>query len=173
MPMDIRKIKKLIELLESSAVAEIEIKEGEDSVRISRHPQNGASVMMPWQPPLWAAPAAYGFPPTAPVMPVPAPPTATPATRKALTILVVDDDLLVLVSTCAMIEQLGHKVVEAASGREALAYVANGGPLDMVVTDHAMPQMSGMQLAEAIRALKPEMPVLLVSGYAELPPGTL
>ncbi|MBX7199904.1 MAG: PAS domain S-box protein [Rhodospirillaceae bacterium] len=101
-----------------------------------------------------------------------APPTATPATRKALTILVVDDDLLVLVSTCAMIEQLGHKVVEAASGREALAYVANGGPLDMVVTDHAMPQMSGMQLAEAIRALKPEMPVLLVSGYAELPPGT-
>ncbi len=78
MPMDIRKIKKLIELLESSAVAEIEIKEGEDSVRISRHPQNGASVMMPSQPPLWAAPAAYGFPPTAPVMPVPAPPTATP-----------------------------------------------------------------------------------------------
>ncbi|MDS4027552.1 MAG: acetyl-CoA carboxylase biotin carboxyl carrier protein [Candidatus Contendobacter sp.] len=76
--MDIRKIKKLIELLESSAVAEIEIKEGEDSVRISRHPQNGASVMMPSQPPLWAAPAAYGFPPTAPVMPVPAPPTATP-----------------------------------------------------------------------------------------------
>ncbi len=78
MPMDIRKIKKLIELLESSAVAEIEIKEGEDSVRISRHPQNGASVMMPSQPPLWAAPAAYGFPPTSPVMPVPAPPTATP-----------------------------------------------------------------------------------------------
>ena len=77
MPMDIRKIKKLIELLESSAVAEIEIKEGEDSVRISRHPQGGASVMMPSQP-LWAAPAAYGFAPAAPVMPVPASP-APPA----------------------------------------------------------------------------------------------
>ena len=77
MPMDIRKIKKLIELLESSAVAEIEIKEGEDSVRISRHPQNGAAVMMPSQP-LWAAPAAYGFAPAAPVMPVPASP-APPA----------------------------------------------------------------------------------------------
>ncbi|HOW61816.1 MAG TPA: acetyl-CoA carboxylase biotin carboxyl carrier protein [Candidatus Contendobacter sp.] len=75
--MDIRKIKKLIELLESSAVAEIEIKEGEDSVRISRHPQGGASVMMPSQP-LWAAPAAYGFAPAAPVMPVPASP-APPA----------------------------------------------------------------------------------------------
>lgn len=70
MPMDIRKIKKLIELLENSAVAEIEIKEGEDSVRISRHPQGGPSVMMPPQP-LWAAPAAYGFPPAAPAMPVP------------------------------------------------------------------------------------------------------
>ena len=77
MPMDIRKIKKLIELLESSAVAEIEIKEGEDSVRISRHPQGGASVMMPSQP-LGAAPAAYGFAPAAPVMPVPASP-APPA----------------------------------------------------------------------------------------------
>jgi acetyl-CoA carboxylase biotin carboxyl carrier protein len=73
MPMDIRKIKKLIELLESSAVAEIEIKEGEDSVRISRHPQGGAAVMMPAQP-LWATPAAYGFAPAAPVMPVPTSP---------------------------------------------------------------------------------------------------
>ncbi|MDG4552349.1 MAG: acetyl-CoA carboxylase biotin carboxyl carrier protein [Candidatus Contendobacter sp.] len=71
--MDIRKIKKLIELLESSAVAEIEIKEGDDSVRISRHPQSGAPVMMPPQP-LWAAPAAYGFAPPAPPPPVPAAP---------------------------------------------------------------------------------------------------
>lgn len=77
MPIDIRKIKKLIELLESSAVAEIEIKEGEDSVRISRHPQSGASVMMPAQP-LWAAPAAYGFAPPSPAPPAP-PPSAPPA----------------------------------------------------------------------------------------------
>lgn len=75
MPMDIRKIKKLIELLESSGVAEIEIREGEDSVRISRHPQGGASVMMPAQP-LWATPH-YGPPP---VMPAHAP---TPAASNA------------------------------------------------------------------------------------------
>ena len=75
MPMDIRKIKKLIELLESSAVAEIEIKEGEDSVRISRQPQGGASAVMPSQP-VWATPAAYGFAPAAPVMPVPPSPAA-------------------------------------------------------------------------------------------------
>ncbi len=78
MPMDIRKIKKLIELLESSAVAEIEIKEGEDSVRISRHPQGSVSAVMPSQP-LWAAPAPYGFPPVAPVIPVPTSPAAPAA----------------------------------------------------------------------------------------------
>ena len=71
--MDIRKIKKLIELLESSGVSEIEIKEGEDSVRISRHPHGGAPVVMSPQP-MWTTPA-YGPPP---VMPAPAP-AAPPA----------------------------------------------------------------------------------------------
>ena len=69
MPMDIRKIKKLIELLETSGIAEIEIKEGEDSVRISRHPHGGA------MPPPWAMPAYYGPPPIAPG-PAPIAPTA-------------------------------------------------------------------------------------------------
>jgi acetyl-CoA carboxylase biotin carboxyl carrier protein len=73
MPTDIRKIKKLIELLETSGIAEIEIKEGEDSVRISRHPQGGTPMAM--SPPFWAAPG-YGSPPPAPppvVAPGPAP----------------------------------------------------------------------------------------------------
>ncbi|MFO1371870.1 MAG: acetyl-CoA carboxylase biotin carboxyl carrier protein [Candidatus Competibacteraceae bacterium] len=63
--MDIRKIKKLIELLENSGIAEIEIKEGEESVRISRHPHGGAPLVIS-PTPLWAAPA-YGSPPTAPL----------------------------------------------------------------------------------------------------------
>ena len=54
MPMDIRKIKKLIELLETSGIAEIEIKEGEDSVRISRHPHTVPTAVPPQ--PLWATP---------------------------------------------------------------------------------------------------------------------
>lgn len=78
MPMDIRKIKKLIELLETSGIAEIEIKEAEDSVRISRYPQSGPTALPP--PPLWAAPA-YGHPP---VMPASAPaPIATLAAATA------------------------------------------------------------------------------------------
>jgi acetyl-CoA carboxylase biotin carboxyl carrier protein len=73
MPTDIRKIKKLIELLETSGIAEIEIKEGEDSVRISRHPHGAAPLTMP---PIWAAPG-YG-PPHGRTDPA-APPAAPPA----------------------------------------------------------------------------------------------
>ncbi len=71
MPTDIRKIKKLIELLETSGIAEIEIKEGEDSVRISRHPQGGAPMAM--SPQFWAGPG-YNAPPPGPPQTV-----ATPA----------------------------------------------------------------------------------------------
>ncbi len=59
MPMDIRKIKKLIELLVASDIAELEIKEGEDSVRISRHPHHGGAPAVMTPQPLWAAPS-YG-----------------------------------------------------------------------------------------------------------------
>jgi acetyl-CoA carboxylase biotin carboxyl carrier protein len=73
MPTDIRKIKKLIELLETSGVAEIEIKEGEDSVRISRHP-HGAGGHGP-MPPIWAAPATAYRPDRCPPRRPAAPPT--------------------------------------------------------------------------------------------------
>jgi acetyl-CoA carboxylase biotin carboxyl carrier protein len=59
--MDIRKVKKLIELLEESGISEIEIKEGEESVRISRHPPGGVHTIaapMAYAPPPMAAPAA-------------------------------------------------------------------------------------------------------------------
>ena len=84
MPMDIRKIKKLIELLESSGIAEIEIKEGEDAVRISRHPHGGVPAAA--LPPLWAAPA-YAPPPAMPAhspapAAQPAPPEVEPETGK-------------------------------------------------------------------------------------------
>lgn len=74
--MDIRKIKKLIELLETSGIAEIEIKEGEDSVRISRQPAGGGSMNVPA--PLWVGVPAYGPPLTAPGSTTPVSPQATP-----------------------------------------------------------------------------------------------
>ncbi len=75
MPTDIRKIKKLIELLEASSIAEIEIKEGEDSVRISRHPHGGAPLVMT---PIWTAPG-YGPPAGSMSAAPPAPPAPVEA----------------------------------------------------------------------------------------------
>jgi PAS domain S-box-containing protein len=88
-----------------------------------------------------------------------------------LVVLAVDDDGLVLMNTTAMLEDLGHEVLEAFSAEEALAIMRAGGHVDLVITDHAMPRMTGSQLAEVIRAEWPSVPILLATGYAELPPG--
>jgi CheY-like chemotaxis protein len=98
----------------------------------------------------------------------PALPTETTDERPLL-IIVVDDDQLVLVNTTAMLEDFGHKVIEASSGAQALETIRANPKVDLVITDQAMPQMSGMQLIAAMQVEWPQIPVLLVSGYAELP----
>jgi CheY-like chemotaxis protein len=93
-------------------------------------------------------------------------------TRRALSVLVVDDDTLVLENTAAMLDDLGHSVIEARSGSEALDIVRRAKSLDLVVTDHAMPGMNGMELARHIAEQRPDLPVLLASGYAEIGSGS-
>ncbi|HUQ35409.1 MAG TPA: PAS domain S-box protein [Aestuariivirga sp.] len=88
-----------------------------------------------------------------------------------LVVLAVDDDVLVRMGTAAMLEDLGHTVKEANSGEEALKILAQGIKIDLVVTDQAMPRMTGVQLAEAILAGRPGLPIILATGYAELPEG--
>jgi CheY-like chemotaxis protein len=94
-----------------------------------------------------------------------------PADGRPLVIVAVDDDPLVLMNTTAMLEDLGHTVIDAISGYEALQKLDEAGPVDLVITDHAMPSMTGSQLAQQIRARWPALPVVLATGYAELPPG--
>ena len=89
---------------------------------------------------------------------------------RPLIIVVVDDDKLVLVNTAAMLEDFGHTVIEASSGARALEIIRANPRVDLVITDQAMPQMSGLQLIAAIRVEWPNIPVLLVSGYAEISP---
>jgi PAS domain S-box-containing protein len=84
-------------------------------------------------------------------------------------VLVVDDDPLVLANTATQLEDLGHRVVQAGSAREALARIGEGLEPDIVVTDQLMPLMTGMQLVDELRALRPGLPVLLVSGFSDLP----
>ena len=88
---------------------------------------------------------------------------------RRLTILVVDDDPLVLMGTVDMLEDLGHDVMQANSGREALELL-HGRSVDLVVSDQSMPQMTGAQLATKIRESHPNLPIVLATGYADLPP---
>ncbi|EJT06126.1 PAS domain-containing sensor histidine kinase [Rhizobium sp. CCGE 510] len=90
---------------------------------------------------------------------------------RQLRIVAVDDDGLVLMNTTLMLEDLGHTVFEAMAGPEALE-IMRTQPVDLVICDHAMPRMTGAELAEAIREEWPEMPIILATGYAELPEGT-
>jgi CheY-like chemotaxis protein len=81
--------------------------------------------------------------------------------------LLVDDEELVRMSTADMLMDLGFEVLEARSAEEALRLVAEGAKLDVLVTDHLMPGMNGAELARRLRSSRPELPVLIVSGYAE------
>jgi PAS domain S-box-containing protein len=98
-------------------------------------------------------------------------PAATEGNSRRLAILAVDDDPLVLENTVAMLEELGHRVIAARSGVEALQTIASERSLDLVVTDQAMPGMTGLQLAQRLAAERPALPVLLATGHAEIAPG--
>jgi PAS domain S-box-containing protein len=114
-----------------------------------------------WLPALGGAPERKRAPEE---MPQPA-----SAARK-LTVLAVDDDRLVLFNTTAMMEDMGHTVVEASSGEEALTALRQQR-FDLVITDQAMPRMTGMQLIDTIAREWPGLPVILATGYAEIPGG--
>jgi PAS domain S-box-containing protein len=108
-------------------------------------------------------------------MAVDAAPALAPAAEldtgpRPLTVLAVDDDALVLMNTAALLEDLGHKVIEASSGREALSVLENT-EIDLLITDHAMPQMTGAQLIAVVGERWPALPVILATGYADLPAG--
>ncbi|MGK6354061.1 PAS domain S-box protein [Sphingomonas sp. DT-207] len=87
----------------------------------------------------------------------------------SLAVLAVDDDPLVLTNTTAMLEDAGHHVLQASSATQALLLL-EANHVDALVTDFAMPDMNGLQLIDSAQARSPDLSVLLVSGYAELPP---
>jgi signal transduction histidine kinase/CheY-like chemotaxis protein len=99
-----------------------------------------------------------------------APGTGRCAPEAAVSILTVDDDDLVRMTTVDMLEALGYHVIAARSGYEALQ-VLEAVCVDLVITDHAMPQMTGTQLAERIRERWPDLPMIMATGYADLPAG--
>jgi CheY-like chemotaxis protein len=88
-----------------------------------------------------------------------------------LKVLAVDDDSLILMNTAALLEDLGHVVLEATSGAEALELIRDHGDINLLITDQAMPNMTGTQLVQQVAGLRPDLPIILATGYGEVPPG--
>lgn len=82
-------------------------------------------------------------------------------------VLLVDDEELVRATTSYMLADLGYHVIEAASGEEALSLIEAGQTLDVLVTDHLMPGITGTELARLVKSMRPGIGILLISGYAE------
>ena len=96
---------------------------------------------------------------------------AVHAARPA-TILVVDDEELVRVGTAEMLSDLGYCVIQAGSGGEALAILRSGTvEIDLLISDYLMPEMNGADVVCEVRRMKPDLPVLLVTGYANVTQG--
>jgi CheY-like chemotaxis protein len=83
-----------------------------------------------------------------------------------VTVLVVDDDALVLMNTAYLLEDLGHEVIEAFSGEDALAKFRERSDIDLLITDQAMPGMTGVQLIAAVDEIR-QVPKIVASGYGE------
>jgi signal transduction histidine kinase len=92
-------------------------------------------------------------------------PLAGPAPR----VLLVDDDSAVREVTASLLADLGCRVVEAGSGGAALDLLdRDAGPLDVMLVDFAMPGMNGAEVARAVAARRPGLPILFMTGYADL-----
>ena len=92
-----------------------------------------------------------------------------PADHPVSGILLVDDDPDVRAVAAAMLREAGHTVVEAGSGGAALERLGeNAPPIDLLIADLAMPGMNGFELARAARQERPDLPVLFVTGFADM-----
>jgi DNA-binding NtrC family response regulator len=83
-------------------------------------------------------------------------------------VLVVDDEIIILWGTASLLESLGYKVIRANSGSAALEALEERQEIAALLTDFQMPRMSGIELAEAARHLRPDLPVVIATGHATL-----
>jgi signal transduction histidine kinase len=116
---------------------------------------------------LWLPQSPHEFVQDVPVVEL----AQAPASK--IRILLVDDDVLVSTGTAAILEDLGHEVVEVHSGIAALSLIGEDPHFDLVITDQAMPGMTGLELAAELRTSFPQLPVVLASGYADLANGSV
>lgn len=89
-----------------------------------------------------------------------------------ITILCVDDEDIPRLLRTLILQKQGYQVVTAGSGREGLARLGEGG-VHLVLTDQMMPGMTGTEFTKSIKANRPEMPVIIISGVNEIPPDAI
>ena len=95
-------------------------------------------------------------------------PRRPPQTGRGETVLVVDDEMTVRMLVTDIMNDLGYNTIEAADGRSGLEVLRSDHHIDLLVTDVGLPGgMNGWQVAEAGRALRPDLKVLFITGYAE------
>jgi len=128
--------------------------------------QLGAGTTVELWLPVSAVDEVAAAPPVRPARPA-RPPSI--ADLRSCRVLVVDDDPIVAIGTVAMLEDLGHVATEVPSGEAAWQLLCSEAVIDLVITDHAMPGMTGTELAARIQRNWPELPIVIASGYAELP----
>jgi PAS domain S-box-containing protein len=126
------------------------------SIRVTSAPGRGTSIRLRFQ----AAPH-----PAAPA-PVERPSISRPPRR----LLVIDDETAVRETLVDLLRTAGHQVVDAAGGAAGVASL-DGRPFDLVLTDLGMPEVTGWDVARAVKASRPEIPVVLMTGWGELVAG--
>jgi signal transduction histidine kinase/ActR/RegA family two-component response regulator len=87
--------------------------------------------------------------------------------RRQATVLVVDDQADVREVAMVQLETLGYRAIEAASAANAIDILSEARDVDLVLADYAMPGMSGAELADAVRRLRPSLPVVIATGYVD------
>jgi PAS domain S-box-containing protein len=100
----------------------------------------------------------------------PAERAAPAAPMRRISVLAVDDDPIVLLNTAAMLADLGHEVLQAPSAAAALA-ILEERPVDLLLSDYAMPRMNGVELVARAQEVRPELKAIIVSGYADVADG--
>jgi PAS domain S-box-containing protein len=98
-------------------------------------------------------------------------PMDEPSRNGQLRVMLVDDDSLILATTAAVLEDIGHLIYEMSSAGDAMASLLGGVEVDLLITDQMMPAVTGAELIAQVRAQWPKLPAILASGYAETPQG--
>ncbi len=124
---------------------------------IESAPGQGTTVTL-WLPEAVSIPVASD-----PVLPE----STAPFISTMACVLVVDDDAMVREVLVGQMENLGYRVVQAGDGLEALAQLDAGAAVDLLISDFAMPGMNGLTLIQEARRRRPELPALLLTGYAD------